>query len=146
MANGYRPYEKPGVRQLDHVAALLLCWSDWRGTVRQVMRLRYSPRCNLGRLVRLGRSTSEMWEHNRVESREIFDDEMMSHVDRLVCALPEKQRQAVRLTYVEGRNRPVWWRAKRMKVEKSQYYAHLKAAHEVIDGQVDWRKVGTGKV
>ena len=71
--------------------ALLECWSEWRGTVRRVLLRHMQPRCALGRWAKLARQGGELWAHNEPQGHradEIVDDDLMSLVDRTVCALP----------------------------------------------------------
>lgn len=141
MADKRRQYEKPQLKRLAGVIALLQCWAQWRGTVKQVMGLKSSPQCNLGRWMRLARQGGEQWEHNLPEYREIFDDEVMGEVDRVVAGMPQRLRDTVFLVYVNGRYLSPRQRAKRLQCTERMYYYRLKEVHDIVDAAVDWDAV-----
>lgn len=122
------------------VRALLGCWAYWRGSVRKVLLSHMQPRCLLGGLVHSARQGGEIWEHNEIREPELPDD-LMSHVDRVVCSLSDELHDLIRVVYVEGRDWSVARRARRLGISRREYHYRLKEAHELISSQIDWRNV-----
>ena len=119
---------------------LLVAWADWRGNVRQVMRLRRSPQCNLGRLVKIARQGGELWDHNepyRVE----YNEQIMGQVDRIVSAMEWGRRSAVFMEFVDGPYLEVRQKAKKLGLPKSTYYSRVKAALAEVEAGFPWRLI-----
>lgn len=129
--------------------ALLECWSEWRGTVRRVLLRHMQPRCTLGRWVKSARQGGELWAHNDPRNRPVSDDavtdDLMSLVDRTICALPDAHRDALWVTYVTHCHAPVVKRCRKLSVARTTYYRHLEAGHAAVDKAVEsgvgWRNV-----
>ena len=128
--------------------ALLECWSEWRGTTRHVLLRHMQPRCTLGRWVKLARQGGELWAHNERHEPAADDalhDDVMSLVDKKICALPTAHRDALWVTYVTHRHAPIAKRCRKLSVGRTTYYRHLEAGHAAVDKAVEqgvgWRNV-----
>ena len=117
---------------------LLVAWADWRGNVRQVMRLRRSPQCNLGRLVRIARQGGELWGHNEAHEAQ-YNEEIMGHVDRIICDMNWGKRSAILMEFVDGSFLEVRQKAHKLGLPKSTYHSRVKAAIGDVEQQFPWR-------
>jgi len=131
-----KAYRAPKVEEIPRVVALLECWAAWRGSVRRVLLGHMQPRCTLGRLVRLARQEGELWEHN--QSQEVFDDELMGQVDRLIAGMAMELRDVLMMAYVVGPYLPTKKRARRLKCSQRTYFYRLKEAHQKVEESMDW--------
>lgn len=136
-------YTAPRLNRYERVVALLQCWAAWRGNVRSVMLRHMEPRCTLGWLVRAARQQGELWAHNEAP-REIFDDELMERVDRIVAGLDSTLKSAVMETYVKSRFQTGHSRARRLRCSERAYWYRLERAHRILDRAIDWSRSAKG--
>ena len=114
---------------------LLDQWSVWRGTIRGVMGLRMSPASLLGVLIKRQTKPTEIWDD---APREVYflDDELMSQVDRAVCALSKRHRRVIKCRFCWGRHLTVKDRTRRLRTSRSEYYRDLADALDEIGHSV----------
>ncbi len=119
---------------MQEITELLGQWAAWRGdSVLSVMRIRRTPQCTLGRLVKMARQKGEIWKHNDPDIRESFDDEEMCRLDRIIAGLEWRYRNVIFLAHVDGVQLSPPERARKMGCSERHYRRVLAAAYLAIE-------------